>query len=223
MNERPLSSAEIDDEARFLRPLLRRPPWISFRSGNREEREDTTIRTLFKRYRPGRAPHNVSLEMQAMVWQHDAIKTEFIPEALKADETALIRAVQHAALVLHLLARGPVASPNGLDFGRGCREGGLSDERFARLMGTPKANRLEAISRVMQRLERAGKPLHWLAEDREKYSTHWNARRTDTDEVWSMLNFLFGYNPNRSITRWAAGFFRVEDAGETATDTAETA
>ena len=172
------------------------------------------MRALFRRYRPGTAPHALSPELRGAVWERAA----FFPDAIKDDEIERVRAVDHAALVLHLLARGPVANPNGLDFGAACRGGGLSDVRFARLMGTPQPRRLEALSRVMQRLEKASTPLRWVVdkEDNERQSFSRNAYDTRTDEIWPFLNFLFGYDPDRSIARWAAGFFGTKDADDEA-------
>jgi len=206
MIDTPLSYDDLDAEAVFLRPLLRRPPWRTY-----GDKEDTGIHALFRRYRPGTAPHTLSPELRGAVWGG----TAFVPDALKDNDAGLIRAVDHAALVLHLLARGPAASPNGLDFGKGCSKAGLSDTRFTRLMGTPQPRRLEALSRVMQRLEKAGTPLRWVAEDAEMQSRPWNAHLPSTDEVWPMLNFLFGYEPDPSIARWAAGFFGTRDAEAT--------
>ena len=206
MDQRPLSRDELDAEAAFMRPLLRRPPW--HRDG---DREDTGVRALFRRYRPGTAPHALSPELRGAVWE----RASFFPDAIGDDEALRSRAVDHAAFMLHLLARGPGGSAKGLDLGAACRRGGLTDTRFARLMGTPPPRRLEALSRVMQRLEKAGMPLHWVAEEAERQSRPWNAHLPSKDEVWPLLNFLFGYNPpDRSIARWADGFFRTSDTND---------
>lgn len=220
MQDELLYPGQLDDEAALLRSLLRRPPWLPYGD---DVKEDTATRTLFRRFRPGQAPHALSPELRGAVWERVWAQGTGIPEALRDDEASLSRAVDHAALVLHLLARGPAARPNGLDFGAACRRAVLSDTRFVRLMGTPQPLRLEALSRVMQRLERTGAPLRWFANETEQYSRSWNVRHTSTDEVWPMLNFLFGYDPDPSIARWATGFFRtVEPEPEAAAPTIET-
>ena len=221
MYQRPLSRDELDAEAVFMRPLLRRPPW--HRDG---DQEDTGVRALFRRYRPGTAPHALSPELRGAVWE----RASFFPDAIGDDEALRSRAVDHAAFMLHLLARGPANSAaNGFDFGAAClmpradrkKNRPLTDARFTRLMGTPRPQRLEALSRVMQRLEKASVPLCWAvnAEDKKRQSFSWNASLRSTDEVWPLLNFLFGYDPpDRSIARWAAGFFGTRGGADDVTD-----
>jgi hypothetical protein len=54
--------------------------------------------------------------------------------------------------------------------------------------------------------------LHWATEDPDRQSHPWNTHLPSTDEVWPLLNFLFGYDPEASIARWAAGFFGSGDS-----------
>lgn len=219
-----LSNDVLDAEAAFLRPLLCRPPWhrpaglgdCDHRHVTKEQL-DTGTRALFRRYRPGLPPHGLTPELRGAVWQ----RASFFPDAL-ATETDRVRAVDHAALVLHLLARGPAASPDGVDLGTACRKAGLTDARFTRLMGTPQPQRLQTLSRLMQRLGQAGTPVRWVvpnADGREQ-SRPWTLRDTRTDEVLPVLTFLFGYEADPVVARWAKGFFGTRAGDEAGEETA---
>jgi hypothetical protein len=213
-----LSSSDIDRLALTVRPLLADPPWQMRGS----DRVDTGVQAAFRRYRPGAAPHVVPPELSGEVWR----RAWFPDEVSESDRLA---SVERAALVLHLLARNPQRASR--DLGAACHKAGLTDRRFVRLMGTPHSARLESLSRLMQRLNAGGIGLRWASAkpaegaDLNARSTRRSAGDTRTDEVWPLLAFLFGYDADRSVARWAAGFFgsnqaeadEAEPAAQTAT------
>jgi hypothetical protein len=199
---------QIDRLAPTVRGLLARPPW------QRGSDIDTGTQAAFRRFRPGMPPHSVPTELIGAVWQ----RAWFPDDAAPAEQSL---AAERTALVLHLLARNPLRA--GCDLGAACRSAGLTDRRFVRLMGTPHSQRLEQMSRLMQRLNAANVGLRW-AGDADTRSMRWSLRDTRTDEVWPLCAFLFGRDSDPAIARWAAGFFgQTEDDASKATPAAASA
>lgn len=199
---------QFDEEVRLVRYLIEPPPWK--RSGR--EDEDRGLRAVYRRWsasggdltapavadRTGPSP-----EMVAPLW----LRNPRQPEGWS--DTDLQRAVDHAAMVLHLIALGADGGAPATSLGAACHRAGVSDKRFIRLMHTPRSARLEALARLFRRLRAANVPVRFASSEQDRRSSRRTLRNLQHDDLAAFLAFLFTDESEDAIARWAAAYYRT--------------
>lgn len=202
---RPIPWSDFDSEVALVRHLAHTVPWKY--NGD----DDRALRAAFRRWTT--ADGEPSPLMLAPLWQR-------VPASgwRGLDEPSVDRAVHHAALVLHLLALGLDADAQGVptyNLGAAAKAAGVAEGRFVRLVNTPAPARLETLGRLFRRFRQqnvhllltAGKPDDGSIDGRSTRATLRDSRR---DDLAALLAFLFTSTPKPAVSRWAAGYYRIE-------------
>lgn len=222
----PIPYPDFDAEVVLVRNLVERPSW------HRPERPagqqtDRALRADYRRWTA--ADVEPTSLMMASLWQHRAFEDSTLEGgwrshggklSLNADATQ--RTVQHAAVLLHLvaLAEGGAgrAAPSGKpvdNLGKAARDAGVAEVRFARIVNTAPSARLDTLGRVFRQIGRAGvayriavpRPAEGDAPDRR--STYGTLRDSRRDDLAALLAFLFTDNAKPAATRWTAGYYHT--------------
>ncbi len=205
---------QFDAELRLVRRLVARLPW------QRGDETDRGLRAAYRRWTPGNTlgtPPEASVEMTAPLWARVAGPAEGLTD------DATLRAVRHAAFVLHLVALGADEGAEAPNVGSACRRADVADGRFVRLMHAPERARLEVLGRAFRRFRQAGVRVRLVADDAADWSRYRTLDHSSRDDLAALLAFLFTDRPERAIARWAAAFFggTAPDAEAGATADAE--
>jgi hypothetical protein len=172
------------------------------------------LRATFRRWHPTLQNQAPSTEMRSEIWIW--VGPPGVPADTEAEAGSLsprqLATIDHAAVAVSLMAIAGDHEGNGKPIGAALQECDLSDLRLMRLLTTPAWGRLEALIRIMKRIDAAGKPIAWT-----------------TAEARRIHDFLFGNEDQfrRAVNEWASDFFRTRgrkapDADVDAENTTET-
>ena len=210
---RPIPRPEFDAEVALVRYLVHDRPWA--RTGD----DDRALRAAFRRWTT--ADGEPTPLMLAPLWQH-------VPSDgwRGLDEPGVDRAVHHAALVLHLLALGLDADAPGVpatNLGAAAKAAGVAEGRFVRIVNTPAPARLETLGRLFRRFRQQNVHLRLTADkpeedETDRRSTRATLRDSRYDDLAALLAFLFTDTPKPAVSRWAAGYYRLESTADAPAD-----
>lgn len=212
---RPIPWPAFDAEVALVRHLVHDRPWV--RPGGEDDR---ALRAAFRRW--STADGEPTPLMLAPLWQHPAVCNNWHDLA----EPDLDRAVHHAAFVLHLLALGLDPDDSGTpatNLGAAAKAAGVAEGRFVRLVNTPAPARLETLGRLFRRFRQQNVHLHLTSgkpdeNEPDRRSTRATLRDLRRDDLAALLAFLFTDDPKRAVSRWAAGYYRMESTTESLAD-----
>jgi len=207
---RPIPWPEFDAEVALVRRLVLDRPWVR---PNGED--DRALRSAFRHWTP--TDGEPTTLMLAPLWPR--VPTD---GWRGLDEAGVGRAVHHAALVLHLLALGLDPDEPGTpthNLGAAAKAAGVAEGRFVRLVNAPAPARLGALGRLFRRLRQRGVLLRLTASkpgdgEPDRRSTLRTLHDPRYDDLAALLAFLFTAGPKRSVSRWAAGYYRTEAPAE---------
>lgn len=201
--------SEFDAEVALVRYLVHERPWT--RTGD----DDRALRATFRRWTT--ADGEPTPLMLAPLWQR-------VPSDgwRGLDEPGVDRAVHHAALVLHLLALGLDADAPGVpttNLGAAAKAADVAEGRFVRIANTPAPARLETLGRLFRRFRQQNVHLHIVIKAKEGEVPDYRAQRDPRrDELAALLAFLFTDDPKPAVSRWAAGYYRLESTADAPAD-----